>query len=120
MTPISRSPRDVQERRKRFEKIFEDIRRISATRPKIPRRRLPPTHEVEPIKLGQRVVFRSQGQIPVKPLIKLHKLIRSDSIRATEALSVGTEGEPTKLRNSGLHCAIRHHFEEYVMISSLK
>jgi len=115
MTPFTRSSTDIDEHEelgKRFKSIFRKMRNISATQLSELRRPSSPTQDVEPIALGQRVVFRAQGQVPVQRLVELHKLMKSKSILASEALNFYTNGEPTSIPYSGLHCAVRHVFEE--------
>ena len=101
-----------KERRKRLKALFRKMRKTSETRirqPILPSRL---TQDVEPINLSQRVVFRSQGEIPVKVVLRYHDLLKCGSIMATRILSVLTEGEPTDIRNGGLNSALRHFFEE--------
>lgn len=108
----------VKERRKHIKSIFRSMRKTSAyglrksrlnkTRKALRR----PIQDVEPLKLGQRIVFRSQGQVPVKQLVAFHRLIKNDQIRASKLLSLNMKGEPTRRRNSAFFCAIRNSFEE--------
>ena len=103
---------DLKERRKRFRVIFRNMRRISAAGLDQFRQPQPLTQDLEPIQLGQRVVFRSLGQVPVKRLVELHRLIKCESNAASHALTNLTNSEPTSILNRGLHCAVRHIFEE--------
>ena len=107
-----RSSKPPKERRKRIKALFRKIRKISETRISQPIQPSRLIQNVEPINLSQRVVFRSQVEIPVKTVLKYHDLLKHGSVAATQILSMLTEGEPTDIRNGGLHSALRHLFEE--------
>lgn len=106
------------ERKKHFKSVLKDMRKISVKplrnfklkKPKVTRRR--PIQDIEPVKLGQRIVFRSQGQVPVKQMVAFHTLIKNDQLRASNLVSLNMRGEPTTGRNSAFLCATRNSFEE--------
>lgn len=111
-TPVVRPSMDANERRKRFKTIFKQIRKIAAKHQSKPMQLPQLMHDVEPIKLALRVVFRGQGQLPAERLVGLHRLIKTDSSLASEALNVFIDGLKKKPHKVDLHCAIRHMFEE--------
>lgn len=99
-------------RRKYLKTYFRQMRKISASRLDNPSETPHLREDIEPLKLGQRIVFRSQGQVPVKSLVALHRMIRNDSIRGSELATIMSHGQPTRKDNSRFLCVIRNLFEE--------
>lgn len=76
---------------------------------------LKPLHKYqdsEPLKLGQRVILRSGGPVPVQQLVRLHAMYQKYEARANEILETTMRGEPTRESNTALHCVVRELFEE--------
>ena len=72
-------------------------------------------HNHSPIILGRRVVLRSHIPVSIEVFLRLHKLYKEDSIRATSVLTasmIGDDGEPTRRINVALRCAIQELWEE--------
>ncbi|KAL9100511.1 MAG: hypothetical protein Q9163_004117 [Psora crenata] len=68
----------------------------------------------EPVRLGRKVVLRSNVPARVPVLVTFHKLYKSGSARANEVLSATLQGDPTLQINLLKYCAVRSRFEERV------
>lgn len=111
--PIPAYSEKSKENQKRLQNFFEKTRKISSTHISKSYRSQRPNHDdIEPITLCQRVVFRSEGQLPVKRLLQIHKVIKSESNVASKVLSVFSLEETTKNSNAISHSIIRHVYEE--------
>ena len=66
---------------------------------------------VEPLQMGQRVVLRAIDPASIKTFVKLHKLYKNDTIRATSLLSLDDPSTNTKMYAFD-RCVIRSEFEE--------
>lgn len=76
--------------------------------------------DLEPIKLSQRVVLRSNVRLPVKLLVELHRLYKNDTARANKLLStVLNRHEPTDRKYIISYAGIRATFEESVIVSAM-
>lgn len=87
--------------------------KIAASQKGKPRNTPPGNHA--PIILGRRLVLRPQIPVDVKLFTAFHKLYKDDSIRATNILNSscsGEDGEPTRMINVALRCAIQELWEE--------
>jgi hypothetical protein len=71
-----------------------------------------PFQDNEPIRLGQRVILRSQVPVPVQQLLTLHLMYQKYEVRANKLLNSMMRGEPTREYNTALRCAVREIFEE--------
>ncbi|KAM0804963.1 hypothetical protein BDR22DRAFT_885054 [Usnea florida] len=72
-------------------------------------------HNHSPIILGRRVVLRSHIPVSIEVFLRLHKLYKEDSIRATSVFTasmIGDDGEPTRRINVALRCAIQELWED--------
>lgn len=90
----------------KVEVLFRKMRKISSSCIKKQKpRRITDYHE--PISMGQRVVLRSQGRVPVKMLMAIHKMYKNNSVRATDFVRGPTYGS----MSTELRCAVREYFE---------
>ena len=96
-----------------FEQNIDAMRKIASERLTSKSRRT--SHYIEdpePLKLGQRIVLRSQTPVPIAVLARLNSLYKSDSVIATELLATMIQGEETWPRNIYYRSAVRAIFEE--------
>ena len=100
-------------------KHSQKYRWIRKLRSKVPRKMRMRVREIEepfqdnePLKLGQRVILRSQVPVPVQQLVTLHMMYQKYEVRANKLLNSMMRGEPTREYNTALRCAVREIFEE--------
>lgn len=109
----NQSTLSMNQHKMKFKSLFKAMRKISAEQ--IRNVKNPPPRvrqDYEPIKLGQRIVFRRLGRLQVKRLIALHRLIKNEQKTANKLLAANMRGRPTRPRNTMIFLAIRGIFEE--------
>ena len=107
--------------RKKLKHLLRKIRNISAKKITRVRKHAGMVQDIEPLKLGRRLVLRSRAQVPVKKMVALHGLYRDESMWATkflsESLSGTMEGEPIGISHTSMRCLLRAKIEEYSSVA---
>lgn len=97
-----------------FRSLFKAVRKVSAEKVRNVKTTLPRKvrQDYEPIKLGQRIVFRRHGRLQVNKLMALHRLIKNKEKIANKLLAANMRGRPTRPLNTLIFLTIRGVFEE--------